>query len=539
MTGIYNISLSIVMTLLSTVILVYISMATMIGPWIAPTIVIMASLISRLRLIGTASRETSQNKESLALIQTAASVGGIVATAVGFTLPTLYFLDPAQFNELLSKPLFFSFLVGSICITAGGLGIFLAKSFRKKFLEKDNLPFPVSHMIHKTITSQSESKQAKKLIAGFSGSMIFSILRDKLSTKTFFIFKSIFGNHLPITLSPMFWAIGFIAGTSVAVPLFVGMISKYLVISPLNNHSLYLPFKLFPILDPKLFTMAFASGLVLAGVIPSFLKYPSIIWSNIKQFSGYTTLSRKQSVKNVFDVARKRALIPIIATSILFLLFKFPPLSLLIIIPLTTIAAYNISAIAGEIGLAQIGRFVTLVMIPTMLLFKLNVMQITLLCVFVASCITATTDLLFGYKVGELCKIPQKKIYFYQWLGLIVTAISAGFFVWLLCTNLQLGTAELFAQRAKSRAILITSFSFNWTVVFLGFLFGLGLKRLKISPTMVFGGLLMPNQLTIGLLIGSLGTLFVKDKKEHFTLFSGIFTAESLWLIVSILWRLI
>lgn len=552
----FNFIFSIIITIFSVIVLAYISMATMIGPWIAPTIVLIAGIFLKYKR----HLSPKEKQQDLALIQTVGSVGGIVATSVGFTLPTLYFLDRTQFEILLSQPLYFCSIIGAICLVAGGLGIILGRTFCKKFLVTDKLEFPVSHMIHKTITSQSDGSQTKQLLAGLSFSSIICFLRDGLKigsylkipniipAREFFLFPSLLQNKFSLLIMPMLWSIGFISGTAIALPLLVGMISKYLVLSPLNNHSLYIPFKLFPVLDKMQFSMAFCSGLILAGVVPTILKYPKIIWNTIKKSSGYSYAHRFSSLKNIFIkfthaplkiVSNFQALIILTLTTILFLYFGFPVISLLLMLPLTIVSAYNISFISGKIGLAQIGRFTTFVMLPTLLLFKLTPLQITILCVFVSVSITVATDLLFDYKIGELCEIEQKKITRYQWLGVIITALTIGACLWLLFNNLQLGSAELFAQRGKARALLIQSLSLNWTVLLLGFFYGLILRKLRINPTMVFGGILMPNSLTIGLVIGALGTLLSKNKKELFPFFSGIFAAESAWMVLRILMGMI
>ncbi len=349
----------------------------------------------------------------------------------------------------------------------------------------------------------------------------------------------------------MLWSIGFIVGTSIAIPLLVGMLSKYIVLYPLNNHSIYLPFKLFPVLDRNTFSMAFCSGLVVAEVLPGILKYPSIIYNGIKQYSGASYIKniskqkynfKKLSLKK-FNLKKLltnfEAIIALTITLFLFSFFNFPIFSQILMIVLTIIAAYNISYIGGKIGLVPMGRFVTFVMIPTMLLFKLNSIQITILSVFVACSIATCADLIFGYKVGDLCNIENKKMHLYTWLGVIVTALSLGIIFWLLFTKLQLGSAELFAQRGKSRALLIQSFNFNWTVVFLGLMYGLILKKLRLSPTMVFGGILMPNGLTIGLLLGAICSHFAKNTEKHMPFFSGVFAGESVWIILSILTTII
>jgi len=544
--------ISIVATLFSSVILAYISMATMIGPFIAPTIILIAGLILKLR----SGHLQSETNKDLALIQTVGSVGGIVATAVGFTLPTLYFLDRGAFELMLASPLSFSITIGAICLASGSLGILLGRSFKKKLLVDEDLPFPVSHLIHKTITSQSQGKQAKQLLTGFSLSALICFLRDGfklgayfhiprlIPSNQIFLFSSLLQNKFVIIIMPMLWAIGFIAGTAIAFPLLVGMLSKYLVLYPINHHSLYLPFKLFPVLDKYQFGMAFCSGLVVAQVLPGILKYPGIVWNSVKQYSGYSSVHRTTSLKSFLLkgissplklFTNLEAVVALTMTIGLFTYFGFPLVSQLVILPLVIVSAYNITFIGGKIGLVQIGRFTTFVMVPTMLFFKLTPLQITVLCVFVSSAITCASDLLFDYKVGELCNVSVQKIYRYQWLGVIVTSLCLGFFLWLLFSNLQVGTAELFAQRGKSRALLIQSFGFNWTVLFLGFLYGLILRKLKINPSMVFGGVLMPNSLTIGLVIGALGTLLTSKTKELFPFFSGVFAAESIWMIISIL----
>jgi hypothetical protein len=535
--SIFGLIISILLTFFSTFVLAYISMATMIGPWIAPTIVLIAGLVLKI-----ASGKVNRTRE-LVLIQTVSSVGGIVATAAGFTFPTLYFLDRPTFNCLLSNMPSFCLIIGALCLSGGSLGILLGRAFRRKFLAKTDanreLSFPVSQLVYKTITSQSQAKQTKQMLFGFSISGIICFLRDFFKFKQFFAFRSIFGQTFPIIIMPMLLAIGFIVGTNIVFPLLVGMLSKYFILYPVNHHSTYLPFRLFHVLDKKIFAMAFCSGLILADVLPGILRYPSIIMNSIKKYSGFSYAQKINnfSLKPAKLFKNFEVILSLISIFFLMFYFNFPSLVFVVMIPLTIISAYNISYLGCKIGFVQIGRFTTFVMIPIILLFKLTPLQITILCVLISVCITTASDVLFDYKIGDLCKISHKTIYRYQWLGLLITALGLGFFLWLLFTNLQIGTTELFAQRGKARALLIQSFSFNWTVLFLGFLYGFILKKLRISPSMVFGGVIMPNALTLGLVFGALGTLFVKDKKAHIPLFSGIFAGESIWLIASIVIR--
>jgi uncharacterized oligopeptide transporter (OPT) family protein len=564
-----RIFLSVILTLFASAVLAYISMATMIGPWIAPTLVLFSAFI--LRLVFSKQKNEDRNKD-IAIIQTVGSVGGIVATAVGFTFPTLYFLDPDLFKRLLSSPLMFCGLIAFTCMAAGGLGIWLARSFANKLMYKENFSFPVSELIKETIIASSCNKKIKQLAAGFASSGAICLLRDGFSlgrffkiknvlpSKDYFLFRGVLGKAFHITIVPMFWAIGFIIGPAIAMPLLVGMLSKYAVAIPLVHHAKVLPFRLFPVMDVRTFISAFSAGLVVSEVLFGMLKYPKIIWNSVKFYSGFKVIDRVPFLKRLFkrkdesieevitneevvskpkELRKKIEAVLVFGAAILFFsVLKFPLLSQVLILGLTVIATYQISFLGAKIGLVQFGRFATFVMIPTILLFKLSAFQITMLCVFVSVAGAASSDLLFDYKIGQYFDIDFKRIQRNQWLGLAITALGLGFVLWLLFTNLQLGTAELFGQRGMNRALLIQTPNFNLIVVGLGLLYGFLLKRFKINPTMVFGGLLMPNGLTIGLVLGALGSMLSKDTREQLPFFSGVFSGESVWLIVSILTKM-
>jgi hypothetical protein len=181
------------------------------------------------------------------------------------------------------------------------------------------------------------------------------------------------------------------------------------------------------------------------------------------------------------------------------------------------------------------GRFSTFIVIPLLLLFKLSAVQATIVCVFFDICAATASDLLFDYKIGELCALDQKKMYRYQWIGLIATSLSIGIILWLLFTRLHIGSEAFFAQRGKAKALLLQSLCFDKYIVGAGILFGWILKKCKLNPTMVFGGLIMPNSISIGLILGSLGTLVVKKTERLQPLCGGILASESLWTLITIL----
>ena len=125
----------------STFLLCYISIATSMGPWVTPSLLILGHLI----LSYVPFLAINKKNLILAKAQAMGAVGGIIATGAGFSLPMLYFLDPATFNAWLATPLLFCLAIFALCISAGGLGIALGWLWAPKLCnEESDLLFPVS-----------------------------------------------------------------------------------------------------------------------------------------------------------------------------------------------------------------------------------------------------------------------------------------------------------------------------------------------------------------------------------------------------------
>jgi len=200
------------------------------------------------------------------------------------------------------------------------------------------------------------------------------------------------------------------------------------------------------------------------------------------------------------------------------------------------VCAYQIALIAGKIGLAFMGRFATFVMVPALFLFGLNALQLVVVTTFVGAAGGVATDVLFGRKLAQLANIAPKKIKIYQYLGLVISCLSLGLIFWFLINQFGLGSQEIFAYRAQNRWLLITTLNnaktFNLYVLLFGFLFGYVLKKLKISPMLVLGGLFMPVNISLGLVLGGCVARLVKKKEEWFPFWSGVYASNSVWMLL-------
>jgi hypothetical protein len=518
--------LSIILSIFSTAVMSYISMATPIGPWIAPTLVLLAMLVVRLFYRG---RDYGQE---IVLATFSGSIGGILATSFGFSFPTLYFLDPVLFNSWMSSPLYFAGVMSAIALSAGGFGFWVANMLQERLIMQEQLEFPVSQLVHKMVIAQQSMRKAVELVTGFIGTAIFCVLQDGLGVVRSMIPKSyvlikpmncgiLHVEAISLDLMPMLWAIGFVTGHVIAIPLLVGACSNILIIETLRNGY-------YPHYEKLHFVLAFSSGMIVAGTVFGFLKTPQILWHSMRRL-----MERKaDAVSGVGKQALMQLLGILFFSAILFSYFEFSILAQFYIVLFTFACTYEIANQTGKIGLARLGMFATFVMVPAMLLFNLNAVQLTLIATYVEVCGGVAADVLFGRKMIPLMKISQKSMQRYQLLGLVVSSLCVGGIFWLLINHFGLGTPELFAQKAKNRELLVAIERFDLDVVLIGFCFGYLLRHMQVNPSLVLGGILMPIHVSLGLIIGGLSTYLVKDKEEWYPFWSGVFASNSLWMLI-------
>lgn len=526
---IFNIVMIILFSLFSTAILSYISMAVALGPWMESTIVLLASLVM---VIAARTWSIAQRNESLVYITAGASVGSMVATGCAFAFPTLYFLDAAWFTSIFSNFWHFFILMAGISLLAGGLAIVLANIFEKKLIEQDALSFPVGELAYKLITAQNNLQKAVQLGVGFLLSSFYCIgmwllgfaKRIMLVPPITYKYIKFCGFSLPLVELPMLWAIGFIAGHVIAVPLLVGLLINILILTP--AHGCY-----FSYLNPLDFNVAFASGIVVYGALMSLLDLPKLAVTFLK--NRPLIVNAKIHIFNKNMLGQWIVLLAIMMVFLSNVAFSLPSQFYLLVC--TIACAYQLAIIGGKIGMAPMGRFATMVMMPGLFIFGYDALQVTIVATFVEVCGGVVVDVLFGRKMAYMAGVDRKKVIIYQWLGLLVSALSIGIFFWLLINNLGLGTEKLIAQRARLRALLLGVQKFDFFALILGALVGAILKDFKLNPVMVLGGILMNPNWSFILVISGLSTYLCKDCEEQYPLWSGVFAANSLWMIVQAL----
>lgn len=511
----------------------YVSLATPIGPWIAPTLALCSIVFFRIL-----QRHTRDH--DLLLATGSGSIGGIIATAMAFSLPTLFFLDYSTFIHWMTHPTKFVLYTGSLCLIASWYGLWIADLLEDQLIVREKLQFPIGQMTYKIISTQHDMRKAYELFASFVATTLFCMAQTGIGhiksiiPKAVRILPALQLHSLSIPpvifdLSPMLWAIGFVTGHVIAVPLAIGAISKVFVMEPIRTI-------IFSTLQPIEFQFAFCTGLVFFSTLNSF-------WSVRKNFSKKPKLSALAlRIRTWTTWLRAMAKEHAVETICLFIslisfltYFGFAPAVQLYLATLTLIFTRQIALIAGRAGIAPLGTFATFVMVPALFLFRLSSVQIVIIAAFVEICGGVAADVLFNRMMARLGNIESARMKRYQYWGIAVTTLAIGSIFWLLINKFSLGSAQLCAYKAQSRALLIQVHNVNGYALLIGMLFGALINYLRINPSLVLGGLLMPLTTSLGLIFGGMLANITPDRERWQPAWSGVFAAHSLWMLLQTL----
>ncbi len=536
----FTLCIAVLFSLFATVIMSYISMATGIGPWIETTLALAGMLI--FSVMGYWYSKESKIK-AIGLVTAAGGIAGILATGCGFSFATYYFLDPEGFSLLLATPWRFAGVLGLLSLSAGSFGLLSAHYFEYALIDQQQLAFPIGELVYKMIQAVDNLQKSIMLGIGFIGTQAYLFIRALipflqhplvLSKEMSLGFITVERIVLLTDQFPMFWAIGFVTGHVIAIPLLVGMLAKLFVIGPL--------YYFYPVISKITcgcyvvrelsfmdFTVAFSSGLVLYGATKGFIKMPGTISKAIKRlYEGDAVESNGPPFP--WYAAGLVALINIAVLSY----FEFSWLSQIYLLVFTFVCTYQLMLLAGKFGLAPLGRFATFVMVPGMLLFGYTPLQTTFVAAYVEIAGGVASDALFGRKMARLASIDRKTITLYQWVGLGVSVLSLGVITYLFISHFGLGSQEgaLAVTRSASRALLLSIKSFDVGALLLGMLFAYLISYFGINTALLLFGILMPISYTLLLVLGGLSTYLVEDKEEYYPFWSGVFAANSLWMLV-------
>ncbi len=526
-----HILIAICLSILGTTIMTYITMATPIGPWIAPTLTLLLLALYKISA-------THIDEKVVAYQIGLASIGGILATGVGFYMPTLFFADAVRFQGLLHTPWYAILLVAIISGVAGWFGLWCARVLYTTMVLSDAYPFPISQLMYGLISAHAQVGRLYEMGTGFCGTVVFCAAQTgvgpvpQLIPATVTLMPALRIGFLtipaiPFDLWPMVWAIGFITGHMLLMPLLVGVVSQIILLGPVHT-------QLFASLSIKDLSLAFCSGMVLASTL--YGMYGSI--TRLLRSRKNTTSGLGQLMPLIWQnhMLLYEGLAVFSATMLLGVYIGMPLGAIVHTLLFGALCTYQMIGVGARTGLAPLGRFATFVMVPAMIFFTADVWHLTVISLFVACAGGAAVDMLFSHVYVHKLQGSARMLWRYQYVGLIVGALVCGLAFFFFVTHFPLGSSTLFAHKAQTRALLFSYASVDFYALFAGLIFGAILTWLRCDPLFVLGGILMPLNLSVGLITGGLLSMCVKSRERYEPFWSGVFAANSLWMMLKVLW---
>jgi len=464
-------------------------------------------------ILGLLSFFKKTNLHEINVAQAGASMGGLMASALVFVIPGVWFLQKQGIavGNIRTVPLMI------ICVTGGILGVLLSIPLRRIFIDKENLAYPSGRAGAETLLSIKKGKNHLLLLM-FVGALagMFALTRDIYFASGFSLsFLASLGIFFTIYPMPLAVGVGYILGKKNSFSWFFGAIVGWIILIPLLIKNG------FEVQNAISLTQNLGMGLVLGSGIGFLLIY--ILPKAKKIFAPLFNFSKDSpwyfKMTPIFSVFAFLVLwvvgIPIIP-------------SIIAVIGVWIIAAVA-ARMTGETNidpLEQFGIVIGLLCIIVYSLFgaKLGYEPAFIIVCFVSVVAAIAGDIGHDYKSAKIIKTRAYDIIKIDLIAVVV----AGIFGPLVLEVIRRGFFDIIftelmpAPQAQIVAGAIFGFPFP-KIFLLGFSIALiieviykFIKKKQTISIMPFGiGLFLGLGIGLMLFLGGIIKLFVKKKHDH------------------------
>ncbi|HHV59762.1 MAG TPA: peptide transporter [Clostridiaceae bacterium] len=479
----------------------YIALRLSALPW--PIIFVSVLSMALLKALG----KTTLNE--INITQTSMSAGSMVAGGLAFTLPGLWMSGIWEGEGLISEHLW---KVIAVALAGTILGTVLTWFLRPKFVERDNLPYPIGMAAAETISAGDKGgKKSVVLFGTMAFSALFTYLRDNLKVipsliqSQWLISRNFF---VSVWVSPMAGAIGYLIGSLYTMVWFIGAVLSYVIIIPFGP-----ALGVFESVDAATsFAQTAGIGLMVGtglGVVISF------VVAFIKKQIGSKSETKASLGKSDKPKSNKTTLLTVIAIGISFVLSVVcglgPVASILLIIGVFIVSAMA-ATLTGETGINPMEIFAIIVLLGIRLLVNLDAAS----AFFAAACVAVACgyagDLLNDYKAGHVIGTNPVAQLISQVVGGIIGSVVAAIVMFAVIGRfggVGPGT-ELSAGQAYAVSQMVNGIG-NPLVFAIAAIAGVLLYLLKV-PAMTLGiGMYLPFYISSAVVIGGV-VRFILDR---------------------------
>lgn len=489
----------------------YVSLRMSALPW--PTIFVAVLSMAVLKGMG----KTTNNE--INITQTAMSAGAMVAGGLAFTLPGLWITG--TWKDISIKGGHF-YLVLLIAFAGMILGTVLTVFLRPRFVEGEQLPYPIGTAAAETIkTGDKVGKKFGILFGNMGVSAVFTYLRDSLGvipaslSSKFLYSRNIYAG---IWLSPMAIGIGYIIGALFTGLWFLGAVISYFGIIPIGVKT-----GIFATAQAaSAFKNTLGIGLMVGtgiGILISFL----ISLFKQKKVNKTKTVSAKTS-----RIGKVITILAVVAAWIISIICGLGPIASVLLILGAFLTAAMAATITGQTGINPMEIFGIIILLAIRLVVPVSTTGAFLIAACVAVSCGYAGDLLNEYKAGYILGTNPKAQLISQIVGGIVGTFVAAFAMFAIIGQFGGVGADkgLPAGQAFAVSQMVGGIG-NITVFTAAAVLGALLYLLKI-PAMTLGlGVYLPFEISSAVFIG--GALrFISDKFRPSAVENGSIAASGL-----------
>ena len=482
------------------------------------------------------------------MVQTIGSAGESLAAGAIFTLPALFLW--AEEGKIAFPSIMTIFL---IALFGGVLGVCFMVPLRQALIveEHGTLPFPEGTACAEVLLAGEEGgAKAGTVFKGLGLAAFYKFVADGLKvfpSEIGYAFKGYAGSQIGIQVLPSLAGVGFICGPKIASYMFAGGTLSWFVLMPLialfgGDAVIFPGTKPISSMAPGdlwgNYIKYIGAGAVAAGGMISLIKTFPLIIRTFKQ--AMASMSKKHSsstLRTEQDLPMPLLLGTIVVIAVLIWLvptFPVNPIGALIVVIFGFFFASVSSRMVGLIGSSNnpvSGMAIATLIIATLVLKATGTTGTTgmvgavaiggIICIVAAIAGDTSQDLKSGFIVGA----TPKKQQIGELLGVVVSALSVGFVLYLLNEAWGYGTKALPAAQATMMKMLVEGImnaELPWGLILTGVFIAVAVEILKI-PVMPFAvGMYLPFSLSAGIMAGGAVRFIVerikgtdKEKKER------------------------
>ncbi len=454
-------------------------------PW--PTVFVT---VLSMAVLGKAKGSTL---EEINCTHTLMSAGAMVSGGLAFTLPGLWMTESGASLSIIS--------ILAISITGAVLGTVFTVIFRRTFIEKEKLPYPMGEAAYNTLIAGKEGKGAPVLFTSLGASALFTFVRDGLgkipAVLGVFSGSSLFP-ALSVWVSPMALGIGAIIGPVLALMWFGGAVLGYFILTPAGLAT--------GLFDSMASADAFRSNLGIGLMIGTGIGVA--VKAVVSLFKKKKNAEKSDPIgKNVIIMILIVCVLSVIVLALTTDITILEGILLIIGVYLTT---YLSGMLTGQTGVNPMEIFAILVLLGISAVLSPSLAAAFSIAGVVAVACGLTGDVMNDLKSGSLVGTRPRYQIMAESIGGIIGAIVAAFALIVLKDSMGgFGSAELPAPQAAAVAAMAGGLT-DSLAFFIGVAVGLVLYLLRLPSATLGLGVYLPTYISSTMALGAVIMAIVK-----------------------------